>query len=139
MDSPRPGSCRPELALFAAEMSAADFEAAVGGVDGVCSGSALGGPATAGETFEDDAPVDVALAAAVTVPGVLRLFRYATNALRFVRVALTGGIPPALMASVGCCSKPVSAAGVALSVVKAGALLVPIPPAPWQDAQPSAW
>jgi hypothetical protein len=101
----------------------------------------LGGPGDAtGETFEDDVPGDGALATTVTVPDVARLFRYATSALRFVPFALTGGIPPAFMVSVGCCNTPVRAAGVivALSFIKAGALLVPIPPAPWQDPQPSA-
>jgi hypothetical protein len=112
----------------------------VGGADGVCGAGALGCPADAtGEAFEDDAPGDGALAAAAAVPGVARLSRYATKALRSVPVALTGGIPPAFMVSLGCCNTPVNAAGVivALSFVKAGALLVPIPPAPWQDAHPS--
>ena len=108
----------------------------------------MGCPADAtGEAFEDDAPGDgvaaVGAAAAAVVAGaaagVARLWRYATKALRSVPVAFTGGIPPACMVSVGCCNTPVSAAGVivVLSFVKAGAWAVPMPPAPWQDAQPS--
>ena len=85
-----------------------------------------------GEAFDDDAASEGVAAAGGAVDGVPRLWRYATKAPKSVPVALTGGIPPACILSVGCCRTLASAAGVIvlLRVVNAGALLVPTPPAP---------
>ena len=102
-----------------------------------------GGDATScaatGEGVDDDAPLARVVAGAVAAAGVERLSRYATKALKSVPVALTGGMPPAFILSVGCCRTVINAEAVIVgpSFVKAGPLLVPIPPAPWQAAQPS--
>ena len=72
------------------------------------------------------------------VAGAPRFSTYATRAANSDPDRFIEGIPPAVIFCVGCCKTLVSATDVIflLTLVKAGAMLVPMPATPWHAGHP---